>query len=268
MNSVYEKLLNRAVDGNSVAGWLQFLNNNSVEQLEATIAEVPAEFYADAGSTSSGFLNLLYRDLLDRGVDVSGQGFFSAELNAGVSRYTVALQILNSPEFQRDVVESDFTNFLHRLARTRAGSTTLQHCSQTALATRPSWRTSSPQRRLRLCDERSESTVGIGPVRGQHWRIVAAIPEPSSFFVARGAQFARRVPFRPGFAPPPAPTFGGMSRNCLPVPGASRARHIEAAKPKMAHGFRSRSRPTGWTSHFSVAGSDAPCPPPESRGGG
>ncbi len=115
LNSVYEKLLNRAVDGASVAGWLQFLNNNSVEQLEATIAG-SAEFYADAGSTSSGFLNLLYRDLLDRGVDVSGQGFFSAELNAGVSRYTVALQILNSPEFQRDVVESDFTNFLHRLA--------------------------------------------------------------------------------------------------------------------------------------------------------
>jgi hypothetical protein len=115
LNSVYERLLNRAVDSGSVAGWLQFLNNNSVEQLEASIAG-SAEFYADAGSTSSGFLNLLYRDLLDRGVDATGQSFFSAELNASVSRYTVALQILGSPEYQQDVVESDFTTFLHRLA--------------------------------------------------------------------------------------------------------------------------------------------------------
>jgi len=115
VQSFYQTLLKRSVDAGSLGYWELFLARHGVEQTEAAIAGSP-EFFLDAGGTNTGFLALLYQDLLKRDIDASGSASFGAELSAGVSRANVALQVLSSNEFRTDLIEADFNQFLHRSA--------------------------------------------------------------------------------------------------------------------------------------------------------
>jgi hypothetical protein len=115
VNQMYETLLNRPVDQASVGYWIGYLSQHGSEQTEAAIAG-SAEFFNDAGNTNSGFLSLLYEDVLHRAVDPAGNAAYEADLASGNSRADVALSILSSTEYRENLVQSYYSQFLHRPA--------------------------------------------------------------------------------------------------------------------------------------------------------
>ncbi len=87
-----------------------------------TIAEVKAalfgseEYSRKFGSpvTNDNWLRGMYNVLFGRDIDASGHQFFGAALAAGVSRYAVALQLLNSTEGLQATVRGYYRQFLRR----------------------------------------------------------------------------------------------------------------------------------------------------------
>lgn len=80
-----------------------------------------------AGSTSAAlsqsvitlnqdYVNRLYVDLLGRAPDAAGLAFWTGLLNAGVSRYDVALAIQSSPEYRTNQIQSLYQQLLGRQA--------------------------------------------------------------------------------------------------------------------------------------------------------
>ncbi len=115
VENAYQTLLGRAADPVGLSYWAAFLQTNPIEKMEAGIAG-SSEFFQNAGGTTTGFLNAIYLDLLDRGVDSSGQAAFGQELSSGKTTAFVASQILASQEYQQDLVNSYYMQFLHRSA--------------------------------------------------------------------------------------------------------------------------------------------------------
>lgn len=115
VDAMYQTLLNRQVDTASAGFWEGIVQKNGVEAAEASIAG-SQEFFNDAGGANAGFLSRLYKTVLNRPLDPAGSSFFSAQLASGTSRTTVAFEVLTSPEYRTDLVESYYERFLHRSA--------------------------------------------------------------------------------------------------------------------------------------------------------
>jgi hypothetical protein len=75
------------------------------------------------GTANERFVNELYREYLGRAVDASALAFWTAELNAGVTRVTVASQLVaaaDAGELRNQIIDHAFQTFLHRSADTGA----------------------------------------------------------------------------------------------------------------------------------------------------
>jgi hypothetical protein len=110
---LYKKELHRSADPTGLADWSAALQTQSIEQVEAGILGSP-EFFQDAGGTTEGFLTSLYKHVFHRGLDATGASTFGQELASGMSRVTVAFQLLNSTEYRTDWVGTCYERFLHR----------------------------------------------------------------------------------------------------------------------------------------------------------
>jgi len=115
VNQIFEKLLDRPGDSGDLSSWVPFLDQNGVEVTTAAIAG-SQEYFQDAGGTNSGFLSLLYTDLLNRNIDPNTSAVGNMALDSGWSRMQVAMVVLTSPEYRSDVIAADFEQFLHRPA--------------------------------------------------------------------------------------------------------------------------------------------------------
>jgi hypothetical protein len=111
----YEKYLDRTPDLGGLVYWGSQLENESFEPVQAGILG-SNEFFNDAGGTNAGFLSALYKDVLGRAVDATGESTYGAELNSGMSRTAVAFQVLTSPEYQENLINNYYEQFLHRSA--------------------------------------------------------------------------------------------------------------------------------------------------------
>jgi len=109
--------LHRAADPTGLTAFTNLLGNGAtVEQVQSLIAGSQEYFQVQGGSTNNGFLSALYQDALGRGIDPSGQAFFSAQLAAGRTRTQVATAIFGSGEFGQDFVKGLYQTFLRRQA--------------------------------------------------------------------------------------------------------------------------------------------------------
>jgi Domain of unknown function (DUF4214) len=107
VEAVYQKMLHRQADPTGLAAFTNFLaNGGTLEQVEATIAGSAEYFQTRGGGQVSGFLNALYEDALNRGVDPAGEAAFEQDLSLGVSRAAIAAAVFGSDEYVRDMVES------------------------------------------------------------------------------------------------------------------------------------------------------------------
>ncbi|HVX63016.1 MAG TPA: DUF4214 domain-containing protein, partial [Pirellulales bacterium] len=117
VSSVYSRYLHRAADPGGLSFFSQlFLQGVTVEQMSAMLAGSTEFYTVQGGGTNDGFLNALYEDALGRPVDPDGLAWGSAQLAGGVSRTTVALQVLSTTEYRQDVVQAAYQQFLGRAA--------------------------------------------------------------------------------------------------------------------------------------------------------
>jgi len=125
----YEKFLHRAPDPSGLATWLSAFGSGASDQLVIASILATPEFWADSGSTPSGFVTGLYENLLGRAPDPVGLADWETFVQApGTSPFcppgqpycvtggwlTAALGIMSSQEYFTDVVSSYYQSFLGR----------------------------------------------------------------------------------------------------------------------------------------------------------
>jgi hypothetical protein len=114
--SAYEHYLGRATDAGGLNYWVaQMQLGTTDEQLEAELLASP-EYAALHGGTDASWIAGMYQDLLGRTVDVPGMSYWLTQLQAGESRYEIALGIARSPEREAIVVANDYQTYLGRSA--------------------------------------------------------------------------------------------------------------------------------------------------------
>jgi streptogramin lyase len=114
MQTIYQQFLGRApttLELNNGIGLLA--GGTPLIRLEATLMNT-AEYLTRAGGTTQGFLTAVYRDVLGRAVDPSGQSAFTPFLDAGVSHAVFALNILQSEEGIQHATDDLYSLFLRR----------------------------------------------------------------------------------------------------------------------------------------------------------
>jgi hypothetical protein len=116
ITTFYNTYLGRPASAADISNWLPQLQRGLTD--ESLIAAIVGsdEYFADHGSTDASWLNAVFNDLLGRAPDPSGQANFLAQLQAGVSRTTVALELLTSAEYRTDLIQADFAKYLARAA--------------------------------------------------------------------------------------------------------------------------------------------------------
>ncbi|MHB8637882.1 MAG: DUF4214 domain-containing protein [Fimbriimonadaceae bacterium] len=76
------------------------------------------EFYGDAGGTDGGFITRLFQDALGRNPNSSDLSFYEALLGSGGTRTEVSSDVMESTEFETNLVNGYFTNYMDRPATT------------------------------------------------------------------------------------------------------------------------------------------------------
>jgi hypothetical protein len=110
----YQFFLGRKPSAAEIGGWQAALQAGLGEnQLQAAFLG-SNEFFADHGSAVNSWMDAVYKHVLGRPVEPAGLAFWSAELQAGMPRETVALDILLSPEGLGRLVTAAYQNLLGR----------------------------------------------------------------------------------------------------------------------------------------------------------
>jgi uncharacterized protein GlcG (DUF336 family) len=117
LQTVYQNLLGRNLDAGGQGTFGPFLAaGGTIEQVSALVAGSDEFFQTQGGSNNDGFLSALYQDLLQRPIDPTGQAVFTQELNSGVTRFQVAMQVISSGEAVTDEVQGFYQQYLGRAA--------------------------------------------------------------------------------------------------------------------------------------------------------
>jgi hypothetical protein len=114
VGGLYDLALGRAPDGAGLAHWTARLAAGTpVADLAATLLGSD-EAYALGGSTPEGYVDRLYRRVLDRAPDASGLAAWSGALRAGLPRTTLAASFFQSVEHRTARVVGLYETLLGR----------------------------------------------------------------------------------------------------------------------------------------------------------
>lgn len=116
-NIIYQHLLGRNATINELNDAQALLTNNpttggSLQTIKANLL-ASAEYFANAGSTTAGFVEAMYRDILNRNPDAGGQAFYVA-LADSQGRLAASTNLLGQVEAIDDLVQSYYTKYLNR----------------------------------------------------------------------------------------------------------------------------------------------------------
>jgi hypothetical protein len=121
LSAAYTHYLGRSVDTGGLNYWvMQMQLGLTDEQLESSLLS-SSEYAQLHASTNASWVLGLYSDLLGRPADGAGLSYWLGRLQAGESRYQVAMAIATSAEREAIVVANDYQMFLGR--STSAGDT-------------------------------------------------------------------------------------------------------------------------------------------------
>jgi hypothetical protein len=129
----YVKYLGRSADSGGLQFWISQMQNGVTDAMLAAFFASSPEFYAKAGGTNAGYVTALYQNVLDRTPDASGEAFWLGQLNAGASRYSVALQFATSGENFTDLAINDYQSLLGRAPTAAEESTAVTALAQGSL---------------------------------------------------------------------------------------------------------------------------------------
>ena len=114
IEAAYEHYLGRASDPAGLAAWTFLMRAGlSDEHLEANFLASP-EYYLHSGGTNKGWVDGMYRDLLGRGADPSGEAVWVQALASGVTRDQIAYNFAASPEREAIRIRADYSQYLGR----------------------------------------------------------------------------------------------------------------------------------------------------------
>lgn len=115
VDQLFSDLLHRQADPSGRAFFLSFLGaGHSADQMRAGILGSAEYFQARGESTTTGFVQAVYADLLGRSPEGSGLAVWDAVLQGGSSRESVANSILASSESRAHQVRGLYQQFLRR----------------------------------------------------------------------------------------------------------------------------------------------------------
>jgi Domain of unknown function (DUF4214) len=110
----YQNLLGRTPAASEVQFWLGQMAAGLPEDLVEARFLGSNEFLAKAGGTFQNWLGAVYRDVLGRGVDPTGQGVWTNALLGGATLPAIALSILRSSESDARIIGQDYRALLRR----------------------------------------------------------------------------------------------------------------------------------------------------------
>lgn len=113
VQAAFRQYLGRNADPEALAVWTSALAAGvRDEQLMAALV-ASNEFYQRVGGDNAQWINAAYQALLGRAAMPNDLQVMSDKLGLGATRATVAMQIADSPEYERRVVNAEFEHYLH-----------------------------------------------------------------------------------------------------------------------------------------------------------
>ena len=112
----YLMLLGRAADDAGVTFWTSQMHGGLTDQALSAGFAAADEFYNAAGGTDTDWVDAVYKLLLGRTVDSSGEMYWNGQLAAGQTRLQVAERIANSQENDTQLINADYMHYLGRAA--------------------------------------------------------------------------------------------------------------------------------------------------------
>jgi ELWxxDGT repeat protein len=110
----YLSLLGRAADTDGTQFWVKQMQGGLTDQqLEAGFA-ASDEFYANAGGNDKAWVDAVYKLLLGRPAESSGETFWTGQLASGQTRLQVAEGIARSAENDTQLINADYQHYLGR----------------------------------------------------------------------------------------------------------------------------------------------------------
>jgi RHS repeat-associated protein len=115
VQDAYNTYLHRPADPAGLAAWVAFLSHGGTDQaMYAQIIGSPEYFASRGSSTVDGFVTAVYSDVLGRAIHSNELPIWERILAGGVSRISVATDILASTEGLTRLVTGIYDQFLHR----------------------------------------------------------------------------------------------------------------------------------------------------------
>jgi hypothetical protein len=116
VDAMYLRYLGRATDPQGQQLNVAFVQAGGTFEQVAEGLVSSQEYYVLKGGTDQGFITGLYGDVLNRSPSTAELAGWETALASGASRASVAVAFLTSPEYRTDLVQNDYTAFLHRAA--------------------------------------------------------------------------------------------------------------------------------------------------------
>lgn len=114
VTAIYQKFLHRPADPAGLEMGGQLLAHGGTDEQVAEIVVGSQEYFDLHGGTDDTFLAALFRDALNRPIDVGAKSAFGHALAAGASRTQIAATVFASHEYHADVVDDIYLRLLHR----------------------------------------------------------------------------------------------------------------------------------------------------------
>lgn len=112
--STYTQVLGRSPDPSGLAWAASLLDNGYRPADLAAFLGTSSEFWQDAGSTNSGFVQLIYQRVLGRPADPSGLAYWTSLLSTGTPRSRLITALVTSPEVAQRAVDGAYVSVLGR----------------------------------------------------------------------------------------------------------------------------------------------------------
>jgi hypothetical protein len=110
----YNALLGREPEATATATWLHAMTRGMSEQSLLLNIVVSDEYFQRNGGTNVAWVTALYQDVLGRVPDAGPLSSWTRQLNLGIPRGTIALEIVFSPEKDIKIIASTYQAILGR----------------------------------------------------------------------------------------------------------------------------------------------------------
>jgi hypothetical protein len=112
----YQQYLSRTPGNAEVAAWVNAMQHGATDQQVLAGFFNSPEYYLHAGNSDKAWVDAMYRDLLGRNADATGENAWMQALAAGAKKADIALGFATSQEREGGIVQNYYQQYLGRTA--------------------------------------------------------------------------------------------------------------------------------------------------------